>query len=395
MGDSWVMSLLPQVRRKMKDNPTIKLENISIKFILDKVKKKSFFALKNISLQLEEGKILGLIGKNGAGKSTLLKIIAGIYYPTEGKVNVRGRIAPLIELGSSFIPNLSGYDNIFFTGGLFGFSKKEIMEKVDKIIEFSGLDKFKNLPVKNYSTGMFARLSFSTMLFFDPDIVLIDEVFAVGDEDFQKKSMNKIFEFKEKGKTIVIASHNLSLIESFCDKVIVLDEGQKVFDGDSMKASSHYLDLFNREEKPIDQTGKRWGTREIEITGFKILDENGQSKRIFDKNDYLELKVEYRVKTQKDFVFGIAIKTKNGFLVAGPNKKIEIDKITSGKNSIGFIMPKMILNEGEYSIDMAFYDDDYVTAFDHITDVLTFIVRKSSLSNLGFIHLPCEWNLYD
>ena len=395
MGDSWVMSLLPQVRRKMKDNPTIKLENISIKFILDKVKKKSFFALKNISLQLEEGKILGLIGKNGAGKSTLLKIIAGIYYPTEGKVNVRGRIAPLIELGSSFIPNLSGYDNIFFTGGLFGFSKKEIMEKVDKIIEFSGLDKFKNLPVKNYSTGMFARLSFSTMLFFDPDIVLIDEVFAVGDEDFQKKSMNKIFEFKEKGKTIVIASHNLSLIESFCDKVIVLDEGQKVFDGDSVKASSHYLDLFNREEKPIDQTGKRWGTREIEITGFKILDENGQSKRIFDKNDYLELKVEYRVKTQKDFVFGIAIKTKNGFLVAGPNKKIEIDKITSGKNSIGFIMPKMILNEGEYSIDMAFYDDDYVTAFDHITDVLTFIVRKSSLSNLGFIHLPCEWNLYD
>ncbi|MCK4836262.1 MAG: ABC transporter ATP-binding protein [Candidatus Aminicenantes bacterium] len=379
----------------MKDNPTIKLENISIKFILDKVKKKSFFALKNISLQLEEGKILGLIGKNGAGKSTLLKIMAGIYYPTEGKVNVRGRIAPLIELGSSFIPNLSGYDNIFFTGGLFGFSKKEIMEKVDKIIEFSGLDKFKNLPVKNYSTGMFARLSFSTMLFFDPDIVLIDEVFAVGDEDFQKKSMNKIFEFKEKGKTIVIASHNLSLIESFCDKVIVLDEGQKVFDGDSVKASSHYLDLFNREEKPIDQTGKRWGTREIEITGFKILDENGQSKRIFDKNDYLELKVEYRVKTQKDFVFGIAIKTKNGFLVAGPNKKIEIDKITSGKNSIGFIMPKMILNEGEYSIDMAFYDDDYVTAFDHITDVLTFIVRKSSLSNLGFIHLPCEWNLYD
>lgn len=382
----------------MEDNLSIKLENISIKFILNKVKRKTFCAIKNISLQLEEGKILGLIGKNGAGKSTLLKIMAGIYYPTAGKVNVKGRVAPLIELGSSFIPNLSGYDNIFFTGGLFGFSKKEIMGKVDKIIEFSGLNKFKNLPVKNYSTGMFARLSFSTMLFFDPDIVLVDEVFAVGDEDFQKKSMNKIFEFKEKGKTIVIASHNLSLIESFCDKVIVLDEGRKLFEGNPDKAASHYLSLFSsekKEEKQVDSFGKRWGTKGIEINDFEILDENGKSKRIFDKNDYLEVKVNYEIKRKRNFIFGIAIKSKNGFLISGPNKKSEVDKISIGKSSISFIIPEIILNEGEYIIDIAFYDEDLSTAFDHINNALTFIVRKSTLSNLGFVNIPCEWKYND
>lgn len=379
----------------MPTDPTIKLENVSIRFKLNKVRKKSFFALKNITLNVAAGEVLGLVGRNGAGKSTLLKIIAGIYYPTGGILEVKGRVAPLIELGSSFIPDLSGYDNIFFTGGLFGFSKRAVQEKVDKIIEFSGLDKFKNLPVKNYSTGMFARLSFSTMLFFDPDIVLIDEVFAVGDENFQKKSMNKIFEFKEKGKTIVIASHNLSLIQSFCDQVIVLEQGEKTFEGDSASAASHYLGLFTQVDNTKDQVLKRWGTREVEVIGFGILDENGVSKRVFDRNDYLELKVEYEVKTRKGFVFGIAIKTRNGFLVSAPNKRIDIRDAASGLNSISFIMPRLILNEGEYDIDLAFYEPDYVTALDHIADALTFVVKKTGLSNMGFVHLPCEWKIHD
>ena len=385
----------PSVRKKMTDNPAIWLQDVSIRFALNKVKKKSFFALKNISLSLEAGDVLGLIGKNGAGKSTLLKIMAGIYPPTSGLLSVKGRIAPLIELGSSFIPDLSGRDNIYFTGGLFGFSRKAISEKLNKIIEFSGLEKFKNLLVKNYSTGMFARLSFSTMLFFDPDIVLIDEVFAVGDEDFQKKSMNKMFEFKEKGKTIVIASHNLSLIESFCKRVLVLDEGKKIFEGDPAKAASHYLKLFEEGEKNTDQNRKRWGTRKIEVLDFSILDKSGNKKRIFKKNDYMEIRVNYRVNTRTDFIFGVAIKSGNGFLVAAPNKRISKDKINKGIHSIGFIMPELILNEGDYRMDMAFYDVDYVTAFDHINDALTFTVKKTSMSNLGFIDLPCEWTLYD
>lgn len=386
---------MPWVRRKMNTNPYLRLQDISIRFMLSKAKKEDFFALQDISLQLEAGEVLGLIGKNGAGKSTLLKVMAGIYPPTSGSLTVRGRIAPMIELGSSFIPNLSGVDNIFFTGGLFGFSRKAILEKVDKIIAFSGLEKFMNLPVKNFSTGMFARLSFSTLLFFDPDIVLIDEVFAVGDEDFQKKSMNKMFEFKEKGKTIVMASHNLGLIESFCNRVMVLDEGKNLFEGDPVEAASRYLDLFKAGDPDRDQSQRRWGTREIEITGCAILDQKGRKKRVFDRHDRLEIRVNYRVHTPMDFVFGVAIKTRNGFLVSAPNKRVDQEKMKPGDHSIGFVMPEMILNEGEYSIDMALYDSDYVTALDHINDALTFIVKKSSLSNLGFIHLPCEWVLYD
>ena len=348
-----------------------------------------FFALDNLSLQLEQGEILGLIGRNGAGKSTLLKIIAGIYYPTSGEVRVRGRVAPLLELGSSFIPNLSGYDNIFFTGGLFGFSRREIAAKAPRIIEFSGMERFIHLPVKNYSTGMFARLSFSTMLFFDPDIVLIDEVFAVGDEDFQKKSMNRIFEFRKSQKTIIIASHNLGLIESFCDRTLVLEKGKLLFSGEPHEATRNYRALF--APPPQVEQKQRWGNGGIEIIRVVTLDREKREARIFSRDEYLEIRIEYNKKIAGEFVLGLAIKTLTGFLVSGPNLRINSAGIGPGAASL--VIEKLPLNEGEFSIDATAYDTELVTAYDHIVDVKAFVVRKSTLSDLGFVALPGNWKV--
>jgi len=369
------------------------LKDISLRFYFSKRHQKSFYALKNISLEVERGELLGLVGKNGAGKSSLLKIISGIYPPTQGIVKVEGKIAPLIELGGSFIPNLSGYDNIFFSGSLFGFSKKEILSKVDKIIEFSGIGEFIDLPVKDYSSGMYARLAFSTMLFFEPDVVLIDEVFAVGDEDFQKKSMNKIFEFKQEGKTIVIASHNLNLIGSFCDRLMVLDKGRNLFLGDVSEGISRYLNLFQEKNTGKETDSKRWGNREIEILEYEIINREGKRKRIFNTHEYFEIRVKILKKNEKIPIFGLAIKSDNGFLISGPNNKFPSLKDFKGEKWLSFIVNDLVLNAGKYSVDIAFYEEDLITPFDHIQDALSFLVKKGSNRNMGFIDVSVDWKI--
>lgn len=188
-------------------------------------------ALKNITLTIKKGETLGVIGKNGAGKSTLLKLIAGVSYPSKGKVKVYGRVVPLIELGAGFHPELTGRENIYLNGVILGLTEKQIKEKIKEIILFSEIEKFIDTPVKFYSSGMYMRLAFSVSVFVDPEILLIDEILAVGDSYFQKKCLNKMNEFKKKGVTIVFVSHNLETIKNFCHRVIYLKEGKIIADG--------------------------------------------------------------------------------------------------------------------------------------------------------------------
>ena len=249
----------------MHDSP-LKLESVGIKFSLNTGKdvsvrkdgikafksmfarrsKSEFWALKDLDFEAGRGEIVGIIGGNGAGKSTLLKIIAGIYSPTTGNMRVEGNIAPLIELGAAFIPELTGIENIFLTGSIYQVPRKTIKDNLDKIIDFSGLKRFVEVPIKNYSSGMFIRLAFSIVIFFQPDIVLIDEVFAVGDERFQQKSFQKILSFKERGATLILVSHNTNLVTKFCDRVMVLDQGKKVFLGEAGEAVAFYRDILKR-----------------------------------------------------------------------------------------------------------------------------------------------------
>ena len=205
-----------------------------------------FWALKNINLTVESGKTVGLIGHNGSGKSTLLKLITKIIYPTDGEIITHGRVSSLLELGAGFHPDFTGRENIYINASIFGLSRKEIDTKLESIIEFSELRDFIDSPIRTYSSGMYTRLAFSVAVHVSPDILLIDEILAVGDINFQKKCIAKIKEFKKKGVTIVFVSHNMNDVLEICDSVVWLDKGRMVEYGDTEEIAKKYLDEMNR-----------------------------------------------------------------------------------------------------------------------------------------------------
>lgn len=244
-------------RRNKKQKNMIEIKNVSVVFkrttekmtslkeyfinsLKKKIKKEKFVALEDINITIKKGEIVGLLGLNGAGKSTLLKVISGIIKPTSGEVKLSGKMAPLIELGAGFDPELTGRENIFLNGSLLGFSKKELKDKIEDIIDFSELKEFIDVPLKNYSSGMYARLGFSIATIYEPEILIIDEVLSVGDFHFQEKSLNKIMEMIEKGTTVLFVSHDIEQVEKLCKKVIWLEKGKVKVIGDAKKICKEY-----------------------------------------------------------------------------------------------------------------------------------------------------------
>lgn len=216
------------------------LKEYIVKLIKGQLFYSEFISLKDISFKLEKGDILGIIGFNGAGKSTLLKILAGVLKPTEGTVQVKGTVAPLIEVGAGFDPELTAKENIFLNGAILGYDRKFLKDKFDDIIQFAELEKFINVPVKNFSSGMYARLGFSIATIVNPDILIVDEVLSVGDFKFQKKCENRIKKMIEKGTTIIIVSHDINIIENLCNKVLWLEHGEKKDFGEALKICNKY-----------------------------------------------------------------------------------------------------------------------------------------------------------
>ena len=244
-------------RRNKKQKDMIEIKNVSVVFkrttekmtslkeyfinsLKKKIKKEKFVALEDINITIKKGEIVGLLGLNGAGKSTLVKGISGIIKPTSGEVKLNGKMAPLIELGAGFDPELTGRENIFLNGRLLGFSKKELKDKIEDIIDFSELKEFIDIPLKNYSSGMYARLGFSIATIYEPEILIIDEVLSVGDFHFQEKSLNKIMEMIEKGTTVLFVSHDIEQVEKLCKKAIWLEKGKVKVIGDAKKICKEY-----------------------------------------------------------------------------------------------------------------------------------------------------------
>lgn len=239
----------------MKDDFAIEFKSVSKKFrkgrklflkqaLLDVFrpnKEEDFWALKDINFKIKKGETVGIIGSNGSGKSTILKLIAGVLVPTEGAVEVNGRVGPLIELGAGFHPELTGRENIYLNGTILGLSKKEIDEKFNKIVTFSGIEDFIDTPVKHYSSGMYMRLGFSIAVHADPDILLIDEILAVGDLHFQQKCYDKLTKFQEEGMTIILISHSLDIVKHFCKRAILLEGGRIVKRGEIEEVAKKYL----------------------------------------------------------------------------------------------------------------------------------------------------------
>ncbi len=373
-----------------------------------------FEALRGVSFDVRSGQTLGIIGENGSGKSTMLKILAGISKPTAGAVITHGRISALIELGAGFHPEISGRENIFINGVILGLTRKEIQAKYEEIVRFAELEEFIDHPVKSYSSGMFMRLGFSIAINVNPDILLIDEVLAVGDASFVPKCLDKINEFRRHGKTIIFVSHDLATVERICDDVIWLRKGQVEMRGYPKRVVDAYLeyvgkkdsDKYQRQhdrearsvqdeqrvEDGLQSPEKRWGSREIEISNVKMFDGQGKEKYLFKADEPLAVEFDVQAAgSEKDFVFGIAIHNSEGVMCYGSNTVLDdfSSRSISGRGKVRLAVPALNLISGTYFLDVAVHKfDGYPFDYHHL--LYTFRVT-SGQRDVGIARIAHRW----
>jgi ABC-type polysaccharide/polyol phosphate transport system ATPase subunit len=363
-------------------------------------------AVDDVTFSVKKGSTLGIIGSNGSGKSTLLKLLAGIMKPTSGRIEVDGRVSALIELGAGFHPEISGRENVVINGIMMGLSRREIEEKYEEIVRFSELQDFIEDPVKNYSSGMYVRLGFSVAVSVDPEVLLVDEVLAVGDEAFSHKCLDKFRDFKKRNKTIIVVSHSLDLIESLCDEAIWLEEGKLVESGFPRRVIDAYLTRVaekegkalgaeiarERAEKAAEAKESRWGSREIEIVQVRLLDASGREKNVFRAGEPLAIELSIRVRVlQEDFVFGVGIFNIDGVCCFGTNTAIEkyVSEKIEGEGKVTFLLDRLDLIDGTYLLDVAVHKKDGYP-FDYIHQQPRFIV-KSDLKDVGVFRPRHTW----
>ncbi len=341
-------------------------------------------AVKDISFDVFPGQAVGLIGSNGSGKSTLLKMAAGILKPTSGSLEVNGRVAALIELGAGFHPEISGRENIFINGAVLGLSRRQLEERYDSIVEFSGLADFIEEPVKNYSSGMYVRLGFAVAIHTDPDVLMVDEVLSVGDEAFAHRCLRRIEEFLARGKTLLLVSHSLTLIEEICDRAIWLEKGVVRADGHPRRVVDAYREAIADEEgeahrlamaarageqaetvgEPEDEEDHdtlRWGSGVVEIRGLRVR-AGGEETYHLHCGDTVTFEMDLAVhEAQKDFVFGLAISTPRGTECWGTNSGLagfEPQLLAKGETTVELSCPSLRLAPGEYLVDVAVHAHD-------------------------------------
>lgn len=369
--------------------------------------------LKDITIKIRKGESIGLIGQNGCGKSTLLKIINRIMYPNKGKINVNGRVSSLIELGAGFHPDLSGRENIFTNASIFGLKKNEIQKRLKQIIEFSELGKYIDNPVRTYSSGMYMRLAFSVAINVDADILLIDEILAVGDVAFQAKCFDRLKEFKKQGKTIVIVSHSLGQIEQLCDRSIWILDGQIEMEGRPMDVHPKYLEYMGKVDRssavevsseneeisgvnmrhPIANSKKRWGNGDIIFTNVQML--NGERKPTlnFITGEPFIIHAEYKMmkKIEKP-VFGIGIWDMEGSRCYGTNTQMDFFETTFPQTGIvEFLSDNLSLLNGKYQLEVAVVDENGLP-FDFWHEAMYFKVF-STINDLGVMRIQHRWNV--
>ena len=276
------------------------------------------WALKDVSFEVKRGEVVGIIGRNGAGKTTLLKILSRITEPTEGYVRLQGKVSSLLEVGAGFHTELTGRENIFLSGAILGMTRQEIRRKFDEIVAFAEIEKFIDMPVKHYSSGMYVRLAFSVAAHLEPEIFLVDEVLAVGDAIFQTKCLAKMKSLIKGGRTVLFVSHNMGAVSSVCDRGIVLDEGRILFDGPVQKAIDFYQNEVVRGKyiaKSLDERKDRMGTGEVRLTSFHIEDERGNRIERIPNGHTVRLVFGYRSRDSqgaKNVDLGINVKTEKG-----------------------------------------------------------------------------------
>ncbi|OLN32165.1 ABC transporter ATP-binding protein [Desulfosporosinus metallidurans] len=384
-------------------------------------KHEDLWVLKGVNLCVEKGKTIGLIGQNGSGKSTLLKLMTRIIYPDQGGIRVRGKVSSLLELGAGFHPDFSGMENIYMNAAIFGLTKKEIDGKIDEIISFSELEEFIDSPVRTYSSGMYMRLAFSIAINVEPDILLIDEILAVGDENFQKKCFNKMKSFKSRGTTIVIVSHGLGSLEMLCDEIAWLHEGTLVRRGIPAEVVGEYRAIMSGEENQRVEAenhqqeervseegngenlvstqggnGKRWGDGSVEIVDVVILDHLGQRKFTFECGESCVIEMHCnKHRPVASLVFGIAIYRRDDLWCYGTNTFIDRHTVdVEGLDEeiiVRVSIDKLNLMEGEYYLNVATHDE-YASPYDYQTNRVRFSIY-SNIKDSGVCRLEHQWSI--
>jgi ABC-2 type transport system ATP-binding protein len=357
-----------------------------------------FWALKDVSFEIPHGSTFGLIGENGSGKSTLLKCVAKILRPDTGSITTQGRLAALLELGSGFHPELSGRENVYLNGSILGLSKREIDKRLDEIVDFAGVEAFIDQPVKNYSSGMYVRLGFSVAINVDPDVLLVDEVLAVGDAAFQQKCMEKFADYRRAGRTVVVVSHAMGQLRNFCDHVAWLEHGTLQAVGPAGTVVDDYVDETHAERDVTDPTAgadARWGSGEIRVDRVEMLDPSGVDTRTVRTGEQVIVRLHYQAADRVERpVFGLGITTLEGHDVTGPNSRDtdEVPDQLEGEGHVDFRVDRLALLPGTYELTVAVYDYTCQHPFDHRHRLVRFdVVPGTPREGVGVVTLGGSW----
>ncbi len=356
-----------------------------------------FIALNDISFDVPHGATLGIIGSNGSGKTTMLKCLTGIYTPEHGSIKIDGKVAALLELGAGFHPELTGSENIFLNGAILGMTKKDVEKKFDEIVEFAGLEKFINTPVKNFSSGMVVRLGFSIAAHVEPKILLIDEILSVGDQDFQRKSTEKIEEFRREGRTIVVVSHSLGLVQQLCKEVIWLDKGKIRQAGLAADVISAYTGgSYAEHVERDDESRERWGTGDARINSIELLSSDNMKIQHFDSDSAVRVRFQINAHVRLESpILRVRITKLNGDVIwATSTQRVSNSiRILDGPATATLDIPKLGLLEGTYYLSASISNSTSTTELDHCQNWLRFNVHKTNMFDEGVVSVESSWSL--
>jgi ABC-2 type transport system ATP-binding protein/lipopolysaccharide transport system ATP-binding protein len=365
-----------------------------------------FWALRDVSLEIERGTVYGLVGHNGSGKSTLLRMMAGIQRPEKGKVHIRGRVSALLELGAGFHPELTGRENVFLNASILGLSRKEIEGLFDDIVDFSGLGEFIDTPVKVYSSGMYVRLGFSVAVHVHPEILIIDEVIAVGDEEFQRRCFEYLYKVRNEGVTIVMVTHGLGIVQNMCDRAAWMDHGRVRAEGPAPDVVFEYVKTVNEaEEARLDQEALAGASihtetdidasmRPIHVEKVEFLNEQGEAVHTAITGDPLRVRMHYDARQPVERpLFSFAIENHHGLHVATPGMRpthqTEID--ISGRGYVDYQIDRLVLGPGEYTMSLAIHDAKGMVRFDHQDRAVQLRVQPGRQPVVGVVDMMGRW----
>jgi len=364
----------------------------------------NIWAVRDLDFEVHRGAGLGIIGANGAGKTTLLKLISRVTWPTSGRVRVAGRVVSLIELGAGFHPELTGRENIFLGGGLFGLSRRDIAAKLDSIVEFAGVERMIDAPMKRYSSGLYARLGFSVAIHSNPDIVLVDEVLAVGDAAFRRRALDSLRQMIEDGKTVLFISHDMWNVRRLCDHILWMDQGRLRAYGPSAEMAERYMREVNLEALANERTAlqsHRKGTGEVRFTAVRLLDDRGRDTKTITAGDPLTVAAEYRaLEPVRQPLFHLSIvDVDTGFVVSTASSSPSLAPVVDDSGCIRCTFPSLPLRPRHYILRLAIFDTLKAVEYDHVTAGPRFVVTPSIASGReadeedGFVTLPCAFEI--